>query len=761
VKIVCEEADMATVGGSILNRGRADSLDVEFSRVSKAHQGLQVLTTAATLQLAFQSIGVVYGDIGTSPLYVFSSTFTKGIAHQDDIIGAFSLIIYSLTLLPLLKYVFIVLQANDNGEGGTFALYSLICRHAKISLIPNHQPEDRELSTYQLATPSRQLKRALAIKEALEQSNAAKIALLVLALIGTSMVIGDGVLTPCISVLSAVGGITNKLPMSQDVVVWISVAILILLFLVQRFGTDHVGYAFSPFVLTWFLLIAGIGVYNLVTYDSSVLRAFYPKYIIDYFKRDSKQAWISLGGIVLCITGNEALFADLGHFSVRSIQVVFIVIVYPSLILAYGGQASYLRKFPENVESVFYLSIPDRLYWPMFVVSVAAAIIASQAMISATFSILKQSMALGCFPRVKIIHTSKKNEGQVYIPEINYILMVACVIVTLAFRTTTLIGNAYGIAVLGVMLITSMLVTLVMLMIWQTNLILVAMFVVVFGSIELIYYSACLYKFPQGGYLPLAFAAVLLSVMCVWHYVHIRKYAYDVEHKVSNERIRSLFTNLNVTRVPGIALLFSELAHGVPPIFPHFITNLPSIHSVVVFVSVKYLPVSTVPAEERFRFRQVNPKEYKMYRCVALYGYKDIRIGNVEFETELLESLKQFILTRPHQIEIRVSQRFENNDHLTDKLVGPEDGEIQNQLLIQAESELQQEVDFLEKARESGEVVYFLGESQLSTRKGSSLVKKFVVNYAYHFLRRNCRQGTTSLDIPHRNILHVGMNYQI
>lgn len=425
----------------------------------------------------------------------------------------------------------------------------------------------------------------------------------------------------------------------------------------------------------------------------------------------------------MCITGNEAMFADLGHFSVRSIQIGFTGIVYPGLLCAYAGQAAYLVKNPTTVSTVFYTSIPGPLYWPQFVIAVIAAIVASQAMISGTFSILKQSMALGCFPRVKIIHTSKIYEGQVYIPEVNYILMVACVAVTAGFQTTTLISNAYGIAVLGVMLISTMFLTLVMLMIWQTNLILVAMFLAVIGSVELIYYSAALYKFPQGGYLPLALAAVLLFVMYVWHYAHIRKYAYDVEHKVSDESIQSLFRDLNVNRVPGVGLLFSELSQGVPPIFSHFITILPSIHSIVVFVSVKYLPVSTVPVEERFRFRQVSLREYKMYRCVALYGYGDIRIGNVEFENELLDSLRQFILNP-------------------------------------TELEPQQEVDFLERARESC-VVYLMGDSQVTARRGSSFFKKFVVNYAYLILKRNCRQGTTSLDIPDRSILQVTMKYNI
>eukprot|EP00253_Pinus_taeda_P020801 PITA_20801 len=392
---------------------RIDSLDLESVKVSgMANHGSNLITMSAILHLAFQSIGVVYGDIGTSPLYVFSSTFTDGIRHPDDILGALSLIFYPLTLLPLVKYVFIVLWADDNGDGGTFALYSLICRHAKVNVIAKQQAEDRELSTYKLATPSRQLKRALKIKEVLEKSNAAKTILLMLALLGTSMVIGDGVLTPCISVVSAVQGIqTVDKSLSQEVVAMISVAILVILFYLQRFGTQKVSYSFAPAILIWFLFLAFIGIYNIAKHDASVFKAFYPKYIFDYFRRNSKQGWISLGGIVLCITGTEAMFADLGHFSVRSIQIAFSGIVYPALICAYLGQAAYLMKFPEDVAQTFYKSTPNAVYWPMFVVAVIAAIIASQAMISATFSIIKKSMALGCFPRVTVIHTSSKYEG--------------------------------------------------------------------------------------------------------------------------------------------------------------------------------------------------------------------------------------------------------------------------------------------------------------------------------------------------------------
>ncbi|KAL5974862.1 hypothetical protein ACLOJK_031535 [Asimina triloba] len=561
---------------------RLDSLEQEAIKVSGVATAAKAASICSILQLAFQSIGVVYGDIGPSPLYVFSTTFSDTIPGHIDIIGALSLVIYSLTLFPLIKYVFIVLFANDNGDGGTFAMYSLICRHSMVSAIPNQQPADHmNLSAYTLQLPNKHSKRAQRIKEAMERSSFAKACLLCVALFGTCM----------------------------------------------RFGTDKVGYTFAPAILTWYLSIGIIGIYNILHHDSSVLKAFNPIYIFRYFNGNPKQAWISLGGVVLCMTGTEAILHLLGWCT-------------PCLICAYVGQAAYLSKFPTDVGDAFYKSTPDSVYWPMFAIAVLASIIASQAMISATFAIIKQSMALGCFPRVQVIHTSHKHEGQIYIPEINFILMFACVLVTAAFKETTNIGNAYGIAVVAVMLVTSSLLILIMLMIWQTNLVLIILFAAVFVSSELVIFSSVLYKFTKGGYLPLSFAAALFFIMYVWHHVQTKRYAFEVEQKVSTNHLTTMGINLGITRVPGVGLLHTELTHGVPAIFSHFLTNLPAIHSVLVFVSVKYVPVNKVPHEERFLLRRVGPKDYKMYRCSVRYGYRDRRVGNEEFENLLMEHLK-------------------------------------------------------------------------------------------------------------------------
>ncbi|KAL3523066.1 hypothetical protein ACH5RR_015900 [Cinchona calisaya] len=427
----------------VLDQTLDQPMDEEAGRLRNMYREKK-FSALLILRLAFQSLGVVYGDLGTSPLYVFYNTFPNGIDDPDDVIGALSLIIYSLTLVPLLKYVFIVCRANDNGQGGTFALYSLLCRHAKVKTIPNQHRTDEELTTYSRST-FHEHSFAAKTKKWLEAQVFRKNALLVLVLVGACMVIGDGILTPAISVLSASGGIkVNHPKMDNGVVVLVAVVILVGLFSMQHNGTDKVGWLFAPVVLLWFLLIGGIGIFNIWKYDRSVLWAFSPVYIYRYFRRLKRDGWNSLGGIMLSITGTEALFADLGHFPVSAVQLAFTVIVFPCLLLAYSGQAAYLMQNKDHVVDAFYLSIPDSIYWPTFIVATLAAIVASQATISATFSLIKQAVALGCFPRVKVVHTSKNFLGQVYIPDMNWILMVLCIAVTAGFQNQSQIGNAYG-----------------------------------------------------------------------------------------------------------------------------------------------------------------------------------------------------------------------------------------------------------------------------------------------------------------------------
>ncbi|KDP37185.1 hypothetical protein JCGZ_06241 [Jatropha curcas] len=439
------------------------------------------------LKLAFQCIGVVYGDLGPSPLYVLPGVFQNGIEHSDDLLGVLSLIFYSIIIISLIKHVFIVLSANDNGDGGTFALYSLICRHARVSLIPTQQTEDEEISTYKLDLPTRRrVKMPLYAKSWLENSNVMKYVLLLTTIIGVSMLLGDGILTPCIYLYYRqwpVGGLKVAVPsLTEDAIMWISVVILIFLFQIQRFGTHKVGYSFAPILVLWFVLIAIIGVFNFLKYDPGVIRALNPCYIIQYVQRNKKDAWISLGGVVLCLTGSEALFADLGHFNICSIQLSSSLVLVPSILLAYLGQCSYLRKHSSDVATAFYSSIPS--------------------------------------------------------------------------------------------------------------------------SIELLFLSSTLYKFVDGGYLPLLFAFVVVSVMLVWNYGYRKKYMYELENKTGVEKFTDMISNTRIHRIDGLGLFYTQLVQHISPIFPRYVSSVPALHSVVVFVSIKSLPIGKVPAEERFLFKE-------------------------------------------------------------------------------------------------------------------------------------------------------------
>ncbi|KAJ6389661.1 hypothetical protein OIU77_027895 [Salix suchowensis] len=467
-----EEDEEDTAEQRLIRTGpRIDSFDVEALEIPSAHRNdyyHEELGAGRRILLAFQTLGVVFGDVGTSPLYTFHVMFTKApVNGGEDVIGALSLVMYTLILIPLVKYVLVVLCANDDGEGGTFALYSLICRHAKVNLLPNQLPSDARISSFRLKVPSAELERSLKIKERLETSPHLKKMLLMLVLAGTSMLIADGVVTPAMAVMSAVGGLKVGVPsIKQEQVVMISVAFLVILFSVQKFGTSKVGLVVGPALFIWFCSLAAIGIYNLVKYDISVLRAFNPVHIYYFFKRNSSKAWRALGGCLLCATGSEAMFADLCYFPVRSVQIlcpvmiatilIYLIVIIcslplyfsfcPCLLLGYLGQAAYLMEHHsvDLAEQAFFSSVPSGVFWPVFLVANLAALIASRTMTTATFSCIKQSTALGCFPRLKIVHTSRKFMGQIYIPVINWFLLVACLVLVCSISSITEIGNAYG-----------------------------------------------------------------------------------------------------------------------------------------------------------------------------------------------------------------------------------------------------------------------------------------------------------------------------
>ncbi|KDP21668.1 hypothetical protein JCGZ_03339 [Jatropha curcas] len=773
------------------------------------------------LILAYQSLGVVYGDLSTSPLYVYKSTFAEDIKHSDsneEIFGVLSFIFWTLTLIPLFKYVFVVLRADDNGEGGTFALYSLICRHAKVSLLPNRQVLDEALSTYKMEHPPEK-KNSSRVKTYLEKHKGLHTALLILVLLGTCMVIGDGLLTPAISVFSAVSGL--ELSMSKEhhqyAVIPITCFILVCLFALQHYGTHRVGFFFAPIVLTWLLCISALGLYNIIHWNPYVYQALSPYYMFKFLKKTRKGGWMSLGGILLCITGSEAMFADLGHFSYAAIQIAFTFLVYPALILAYMGQAAYLSQHHDNNNHIgFYISVPEKLRLPVLIIAILASVVGSQAIISGTFSIINQSQSLGCFPKVKVVHTSDEIHGQIYIPEINWILMILCIAVTIGFRDTKHMGNASGLAVMTVMLVTTCLTSLVIIVCWNKPPILALAFLLFFGTVELLYFSASLTKFTEGAWLPILLALFLMTIMFVWHYATIKKYEFDLHNKVSLDWLLALGPSLGIARVPGIGLVFTDLTSGIPANFSRFVTNLPAFHRILVFVCVKSVPVPHVPPAERYLVGRVGPPSHRSYRCIVRYGYRDVHQDVDSFESELVARLADFIKydchrrhgsdsctdddaprsnestsecrlavigtmsfsgTPAYEIEenvqpASVSGGFSTVESMADIIEMEPVGVTQRRVrfAIDDESEthlesdmnvqLKEELEDLFAAQQAG-TAFILGHSHVQAKQGSSLLKRLAINFGYNFLGRNCRGPDVALKVPPGSLLEVGMVYVV
>nr|KAJ0189951.1 hypothetical protein LSAT_V11C800437220 [Lactuca sativa] len=712
-------------------------MDEEASRLKHMNTETKC-STLLLVRLAFQSLGVVYGDLGTSPLYVFYNTFPKGINDTEDVVGALSLIIYSLTLVPLIKYVFIVCRASDNGQGGTFALYSLLCRHAKISTIPNQHRTDEKLTTY-IYTPTHENSFPEKTKKWLEAHALKKNALLVLVLVGTCMVIGDGILTPAISVLSASSGIKVTHPgMDNDFIVVVAVFILIGLFCLQHHGPDKVGWLFAPIVLLWFILIGGIGIYNILKHDKTVLRAFSPLHIYWYFKRRGKDGWTSLGGIMLSITGTEALFADLAHYPLSAIQIAFTTVVFPCLLLAYCGQAAYLMKNKEQVFDAFYHSIPEAVYWPMFVIATLSAIVASQASISATFSIINQACALGCFPRVKVVHTSRKFLGQIYIPDINWALMILCILVTTGFKNQTQIGNAYGTAVVIVMLVTTFLMILIMLLVWHCNWFLV--FIMTFLSliVECTYFSAVLIKIDQGAWVPLAIAAVFLLIMYVWHYGTFASPESD-------------------SCTPSSQAASHGSSHISSRIFRR---------------SIRWLFSSALNLSRFIPSRKTNGfwSNGSDRRTTIFSGVSRDQKKDDEFEKKLIDSIFLFVKLESLMdgssdsdeyslYEQDVSGLSDKNtfSSVVDILISDDDtvSETGTETASSHGGGGREEIEFLTRCRDAG-VVHILGNTVVKARRDSGCYKKICIDYLYAFLRKICRENSVIFNVPHESLLNVG-----
>ncbi|CAO2202179.1 unnamed protein product [Urochloa humidicola] len=559
---------------------------------------------------------------------------------EEDYLGLYSIMFWTLTLIGVVKYICITLNADDHGEGGTFAMYSLLCQHANIGILPSkkiYTEEEQGMAPARAVVP----RRPSRLRSFIERSLTARRLLLMTAILGMCMLIGDGILTPAISVMSAIDGLRGPFPsVSKPTVEALSAAILIGLFLLQKYGTSKVSFLFSPIMAAWTFTTPVIGVYSIWRYYPGIFKAISPHYIVRFFMANQKRGWQLLGGTVLCITGAEAMFADLGHFSKRSIQIAFLSGVYPSLVLTYAGQTAYLITHAEDFGDGFYKFVPGPVYWPMFAIATLAAIVASQSLISATFSVVKQSVALDYFPRVTVVHTSRRKEGEVYSPETNHLLMLLCVGAVVGFGDGKDIGNAFGVVVIMVMLITTVLLSLVMLIIWGTHSALVALYLVPFLLLEGTYVSAVCTKIVRGGWLPFAVSLALALVMFGWYYGRQRKAEYEMANKVTLERLGEMVRGAH--RVPGLCLFYNSMqlheeqgGGWLTPVLAHYIRNVRSMHRVTVFLTLQYLLVAKVDAKDRVAVRRLGPRG--VYACTVQYGYADPLADGEEEEDGLAE----------------------------------------------------------------------------------------------------------------------------
>lgn len=541
------------------------------------------------LPLALGALGVVYGDIGTSPLYAMAECFLrvdgKPTPHSLEVspasvLGILSMFFWSLTLVVTVKYLLFVTRADNKGEGGMFALLALV--------------------------PGR------------EQGRKVTVVVVLAGLLGASLLFGEGVITPAISVLSAIEGLGVATHAADHLVVPITLAILTGLFLVQKRGTGGIGKVFGPVMIFWFLALSALGLRSIVAHPE-VLAAVNPVYAVRLFQADPVHTFKVLGSVVLCITGGEALYADLGHFGAKPIRLAWLAFAFPALLLNYFGQGAHLLV-SGWVEKPFWALVPEPLLYPMVGLATAATVIASQALISGSFSLARQAVQLGYLPRVTIVHTSEKNEGQIYVPEVNNALMAACLTLVVAFQSSSSLAAAYGIAVTGTMTITSILFTWVATQRWKWSWAAALPLMVLFLSIDIPFFAANALKFFAGGWFPIVLGLVMFSLMTTWK--RGRKELAE-RFNTSVMPLEDLLKDLEAhppPRVRGTAVFMSGNPAGTPPVLLHHLKHNQVLHRQIVLLSI--LPVDQPYADPEGQL-EVKPFDQGFFRVVWQTGFME------------------------------------------------------------------------------------------------------------------------------------------
>ena len=537
------------------------------------------------LPLALAALGVVYGDIGTSPLYALRECFVGEhalAATAPNVLGILSLVFWSLTMVVSVKYLMFLMRADNEGEGGILALLALV--------------EQRGL-------------------------NGARNALVLVGLFGAALLYGDGVITPAISVLSAVEGLRIATAAFEPFIVPISVVLLLGLFVIQRRGTAGIGAVFGPAMLVWFLTIGALGLFAILTQhpqQASVLAAVNPFYALHFFADHGTKGFLALGAVVLCVTGGEALYADMGHFGPRPIRLAWYTVAFPALLLNYFGQGALLLSAEGPVASPFYELAPSWGLYPLVGLSTIATIIASQALISGAFSLTQQAVQLGYAPRLAIIHTSETAAGQIYMPEINWALMVTCVFLVISFKSSSNLAGAYGIAVTGTMTVTTILFYVFIRKRWRWSAAAAGGLVALFLLFDLSFFTANIPKVVEGGWFPLVVGLATFTVLTTWKRGRGELGRLLAEASLPMDLFLHDLATQQPHRVEGTAVFMTSASKGVPPVLLHHFKHNRTLHKRVVLLSIASEKRPEVADADRLEITDLGQG---FYRVVARFGF--------------------------------------------------------------------------------------------------------------------------------------------
>jgi KUP system potassium uptake protein len=530
--------------------------------------------------LGLGALGVVFGDIGTSPLYTLKTVvdLTGGNPTPDVLLGVVSLIFWTLIVIVTIKYVSFAMRIDNDGEGGILALMSLI------GIERQQWP-----------------------------------AIVAIGLFGAALIYGDGAITPAISVLSALEGLEIATPALKSYIVPLAVLILAGLFIAQSQGTARIGHAFGPVMALWFVIMAVLGVYG-ITQHTSVLAAVNPVYAIRYLATGGYASFLVLGGVFLCVTGAEALYADMGHFGARPIRIAWYGIVFPSLILNYAGQAAFILAHGATPENIFYRLCPAPLLLPLIALATLATIIASQSIITGAFSMTRQAIRLGWMPRMQITQTSDEGYGQIYVGTVNWLLMFATIGLTIAFKKSDNLAAAYGIAVSATMLMTTVLLFIAMRQIWKWSFLTSGAVAGAFFVVDSAFFLANATKIEHGGYVPLLLAMAVYAVMYIWHRGMSAISERIAENPIAIESFTGALAANHIPRPPGTAIFLTRTLKDTPPIVVWYVDHAKALQQHVVAITVRTALTPRVAEDKRFSLVEIAPD---FWRAVAHYGFME------------------------------------------------------------------------------------------------------------------------------------------